>query len=649
MRSSFDKWASEGASGVGLLLGEPSGGLIDIDLDHPKALRLKDHFLPPSAMQSGRTGRRRSHRWYRVTDDLPTTRRYKMPDGQVSVELRSTGGQTVIPPSIHPSGESYQWEGSPWGGKDGPKEVSGRKLAIQVALLGLGSVLLDAWPKQGSRHEAYLALAGGLLRLGEGIHPYWEQNLPVIIEAMADATHDEDGAEARVKEVMGTTINRLRDGGKAVGFPKLAEIIGVDHAESARRMAKEVESLGGYVPGQYSPTETPPTHDLHDAVPNSTLDPEKRNPMEERISTWGAVDLEPYLTGEVVLPDPTVLQRVDGKGLLYPGMVNSLFGLSESAKSWVAMYGGVQEIAKGERVLYLDFEDSPAGIIDRFRRLGAGDDDLKNQLIYVHPDDPLADMQKYRFGASATDEGRANASVFRDLLKSYDPTLIIVDGMNEIYGLHGHDTNDATGTSIVTSWLKTLCRGGRSTVVVIDHTGKGGGSGSSPIGAHHKIAMVQGTAIRADVLKRPMVGELGRIRLVVYKDRPGSVRAFSSKDSEQIAGIAEIDSRREGITSIRIVEHDSNDLSYATTPAVAKKLETLSRMTELKEKIIDLFGGDVDKELTTGEVVDELGVEHAEVRDAWDSMLIDRTVKMRNASRARRSYGLNYQGADDDG
>ena len=75
----------------------------------------------------------------------------------------------MIPPSIHPSGESYRWEGTPWGGEDGPAVVNGRVLATQVALLALGTVLLDGWPKQGSRHEAYLALAGGLLRQGDGI------------------------------------------------------------------------------------------------------------------------------------------------------------------------------------------------------------------------------------------------------------------------------------------------------------------------------------------------------------------------------------------------------------------------------------------------------------------------------------------------
>src|SRR5690606_26032512 len=89
----FDEWADTGSGNLGLALGEASGGLIDIDLDHPRTARLKDHFLPRTPMRSGRAGRPNSHYWYLVEGSLPGTRRYKMGDGSVSVELRSTGAQ----------------------------------------------------------------------------------------------------------------------------------------------------------------------------------------------------------------------------------------------------------------------------------------------------------------------------------------------------------------------------------------------------------------------------------------------------------------------------------------------------------------------------------------------------------------------------
>lgn len=642
VREAFTAYPGAGAGGLGVLLGEPSRGLVDVDLDHPKSLRLRDYFLPPSPMATGRRKRPRSHRWYRVEQHLPSTRKYQLPDRSAVVELRSTGAQTVIPPSVHPDQDVYMWEGDPWGGEAGPALVDGRKLAVQVALLAMGAVLLDSWPQRGGRHDAYLALAGGLLRYGnEDVHPYWQHNLPVLISAMAAATNDEDGPEARVSEVMRSTITKLREGGKAVGFPRLAEIIGTDHAELVRRWAKDVESLAGYAgqpirrldpstgPGPSSASSSPfgpssspsgvptlPLDDDSDALV-STLPPRERNPMEERVNSWGPVDLEPYLSGQVTMPEPNVLNRTDGQGLFYPGRVNSLFGASESAKSWIALMATMQVMSRGERVVYLDFEDEPVGTLDRLTRLGVGADDLVAQFRYVHPEGPLAEMQRYRNGYQTTEDGRAASSTFAALLDSFDPTLIVADGMTSLYGLHGHDTNDATSTDVVTTWLKSLCRSGRTTVIVIDHTGKNGGAGSSPIGAHHKIAMVQGTALRVDAVERPMPDAVGTVRLIVFKDRPGVVRKASTRDEEQVAGVVTIDSTTPGQTSMKIDACPEGTLVLGNTPGTLRQLAAMAQLDDLANRILALFLGDLDKPVTTTEAVNATKASRTDVREAW--------------------------------
>ena len=641
-RTSFETWSREGATNIGLLLGEQGNRLIDVDLDHPRAMLLRDHFLPPSPMQTGRPSRPRSHRWYVATGEIPSTRRYTLPNGTVTVELRSSGGQTLIPPSTwHPkpgspkAPEPYRWEGQPWGGKKGPAEVDGRTLSVQVALLALGAVLLDVWPDQGSRHEAYLALAGGLLRMGEGIHPYWERNLPVLISGLADATGDEDGPDARVSEVMDSTLRRLRESGKAYGFPRLAEIIGSDHAEKARRLARDVEELAGVSMSASAP-------ELVDGPLASTLPPEVRNPLEERISTWERLDLEPYLLGDVVMPEPAVLKRSDGKHLFYPGRVNGLYGMSESGKSWVAILACLQEIDKGERVLFIDLEDQPEGVLNRLRSMGGGDDDIKYQLGYVLPDGPLADMQRYRFGVNTTEDGRANADAFRALLKTFDPTLIVVDGMTALYGMHGHDTNDASGTDIITSWLKGLTRAGRTTVVIIDHTGKAGGAGASPIGAHHKVAMIQGCLLRVDVIERPVIGRVGRLSLVVFKDRPSMVRAVSTSDGEPVAGIVTLDSTQPGRVRMSLDPGEEGVVTIGATPGQEAKIESIARSQEIQTQILEMFGGDVDKELTTAEVIAETGAPREDVYNAWGSMKLRGEVVQKGTTRWTR-YSLAYK------
>lgn len=629
----FDAWSGEGARNIGLILGQPSGGLVDVDIDHFSASRLKSHFLPPTAMRSGRSGRPASHFWYVCDTALPGTRNYRMPDKSVSVELRSTGGQTLVPPSIHPSGEAYRWEGEPWGGKEGPARVDGRALAVQVALLAMGAVLIDEWPKKGGRHDAYLALAGGLLRFGRGVHPWWERNIGILIGALADATHDEDGPEARVREAVATTVSRLRADGRAVGFPRLSEIIGPNHAELVRRMASEVESLAGF---DGKPTRDHQEEDEEDEAPiASDLPPEERDPLGERLGTWEPVDLEPYLFGEVKRPQPTVLVRDDGHGLFYSGRVNSLYGQSEAAKSWIALIACQQEMEKGERVMYLDFEDEPSFTIERLQRLGSGDDDIRHQFTYVRPEDPLEDMQKNRFGqASPTSVGRLNRELFTSALERIDPTLIIVDGMTVLYGLHALDSNDAVSTDIITSWLKRLCRNGRSTVIVIDHTGKSPGRGSPPIGAHHKIAMVQGTALQAHPVTQPMPGVRGEVDLIIFKDRPGSVRAVSVRTTPSVAATVVLDSTDENATVVSIKAPDPDDVevdlsasSDAHDRADREERKRRSRRQQalLDAAIIGAFGGDIDLRLSRAEI-------EAHVRASFpddEEVPVQRTVEER--------------------
>ena len=623
VREKFTQWGEEGFTNVGVLLGEASGGLIDVDLDHPKTNRLKRYFLPPTPMVTGRPGRPSSHWWYIAEQGtLPGNRRHKMPDGGMAVELRSKGSQTLLPPSTHPSGEQYTWDGpmdSPLAGR--PARVDGKVLTVQVALLGLGTVLIDSWPSEGSRHEAYLALAGGMLRnVDGGVHPFRERNLPVLISALADATNDDDGADARVAEVMATTLKRIKSGELVQGFGKLGEILGVDAVKQARVLLREVESAAGYVARESTDVKHVGTASsdegsiaeraaqLEDEV--GGLDPAERDPLNERLVSWQPVDLEPYLLGNVRLQDPDVLARSDGKSLMYRGRVNMLFGSSESAKSWIALQTCLQEMVKGERVLYLDFEDEPISTLERLQRLGAGADDIRSQFVYVRPEEPLAPMQRNRWGQmNETSAGKDNHEVFEATLDAVDPTLIVADGMTVLYGLHGLDANDAVSTDVITTWLKKLTRNGRSSVIVIDHTGKGAQKGAFPIGSQHKTAMVQGSLLQVWPIVQPMPGRLGEVDLIVVKDRPGKVREVSLEGSDtnrsQTSAKVQIDSRTEGQTFLTI------DAPQPLLPGTidlsgSKAAEAAEQAAEWERRVLHVYEGELGRALKLKEILEAL-------------------------------------------
>lgn len=119
----------------GPLSGTPGHALVCIDLDSLAAVRLADEYLPPTAMVEGRAGKPRSHRWYMVplagvgeahhshaaqtapvmVEDHghpgPRTIPFCAADGSELVRLIGTGGQAVVPPSLHSSGEHREWDG----------------------------------------------------------------------------------------------------------------------------------------------------------------------------------------------------------------------------------------------------------------------------------------------------------------------------------------------------------------------------------------------------------------------------------------------------------------------------------------------------------------------------------------------------------
>ncbi|QDU39692.1 hypothetical protein Mal4_40380 [Maioricimonas rarisocia] len=92
---------------VGIILGEPSHWLVDVDLDCPEAIELARQYLPFTPARSGRPGALNSHWWYYASGT--GTKKHTDPvDNTMIVELRATGLQTVVGPSVHPDGSQYE-------------------------------------------------------------------------------------------------------------------------------------------------------------------------------------------------------------------------------------------------------------------------------------------------------------------------------------------------------------------------------------------------------------------------------------------------------------------------------------------------------------------------------------------------------------
>ena len=97
-----------GSCNIGVVLGDASNGLVDVDIDRVEALPLADFFLPQTDMIFGRKSKPNSHRIYKCPE--PGRCKKWADDAGVIVELRGNGGQTMFPPSVHPSGEHVEFD-----------------------------------------------------------------------------------------------------------------------------------------------------------------------------------------------------------------------------------------------------------------------------------------------------------------------------------------------------------------------------------------------------------------------------------------------------------------------------------------------------------------------------------------------------------
>jgi putative DNA primase/helicase len=217
-----------GPRNVSVLPGPVSDNLIDLDFDHLLLAYNARGRLPETGLVFGRVGKPDSHWLYR-SDQLPKTKRFVDPIpkekggmGTIGEFRTSSTLQTVLPNSQHPNGEAIRWTRY-----DKPAEVDGDELFQTYALLCAETLLEYHWPGSG-RHDAALALAGGLLRAG------WdEERIVRLIEHQCRDT----ARPGEVASIVADTARKLDEGDAVTGWPTLEEHVVPQVIREFRRWA----------------------------------------------------------------------------------------------------------------------------------------------------------------------------------------------------------------------------------------------------------------------------------------------------------------------------------------------------------------------------------------------------------------------------
>lgn len=101
---------------IGMACGQVSGGIIVIDLDCHSDEANGLHFLHDWEVEHGKlpetwtqiTGSGGKQLFYRAGQDIRNSA-----NGEIGVDVRGNGGYVVLPPSLHPCGDCYEWSISP--------------------------------------------------------------------------------------------------------------------------------------------------------------------------------------------------------------------------------------------------------------------------------------------------------------------------------------------------------------------------------------------------------------------------------------------------------------------------------------------------------------------------------------------------------
>lgn len=217
--------------GVGVILGEYSGDLVDVDLDSKWVCTVAGEFLPRSTCIFGRKSKPKSHYFYTSMDEVTYQEFVDPIQGGTLLELRGKGRQTLIPPSIHISGEVISYTSF-----NQPEENNLDLLRLSCTKLATLSLLVHNWPELGSRHETYLALSGALLLGG------W--TLDDVREVIVSVTNFIETAESEYKvRIVEDTFDTINRGDHPTNWRKLGDLLGEKIALTIKRWLSSTQKV----------------------------------------------------------------------------------------------------------------------------------------------------------------------------------------------------------------------------------------------------------------------------------------------------------------------------------------------------------------------------------------------------------------------
>lgn len=544
-------WFGSEQQGIGVITGKISGNLEMLELEG-RAVAEKLHLeiaevcngsglselwerLNSSYVEATPSGG--IHWLYKVDGEIQGNTKLARRPGEnggvdVLAETRSEGGFCITAPSggtCHPSGGAWQML------RGSIETITTLSLAERDALHTVFK-MFDSMPKPESVAVEVSQRIDGALTVGDDYNARttWDEIL-IPLGWKKSYTQGEKTTWIRPGKDFGISATTNYQGNDKLmvfststafeaerSYDKFGAIVHLQFGGDFKQAAKHLREQG-YGPQGLKPIET--FEDMRADIEEF---------MEEMMgeSSWKPIALSDYYDGLFHEVKANILTRTDGKSLIYAGKVHSIYGESESGKSWVAQIATAEMLRADKKVIYIDFESDPQDIVKRLKALGVSRANLLQYFTYIRP------------------ESARNASdpYWEAILEPESAHLVIIDGVTESLTMWGGETVD---NDSITKWMRqfprTVAHRSGAAVVLIDHITKNSETrGRFAIGGQAKLATIDGAAYIVEPIEVLSPGRVGSLTIRVTKDRIGDVRAsagmWRKSDRTQEAAVLTIDS-----------------------------------------------------------------------------------------------------------
>lgn len=445
------------------------------------------------------------------------------------VDIRADGGYIVAAPSQHVSGKFYHWQ-------DGhvlsvvsnellsilateKRQTAGQSLGPSAMSLDVQRLMAEGF-RFGERDDGFVRLAGVLRGRGDSL-----ETAKSVVKAVWEKTDNNDrdfytleAAYEKVErgyrkwdapeELSEAEVQwALRSDARAeIQSQARANASPLTQSKPASRMT---EPMGNSVSGLKRATESPFVSASNDSIDDG--EDEEEEPDRDPTDPFDIADL---MEGMVLEREsPTMLERKDGKCLIYPGRLHSIYGEPGHGKTWVALHLVREQLQRGNTVAYLDYDEDDAGksIALRLKSLGVSPQIVRESLRYLNPQG---------MGKSQEQWLKLKAQ-----LRIWKPALVVVDTMAPALvelGLNEKDNSEVGAWYAHARWLLRGLKP-QAALVIIDHVVKSGeGRGRWARGAGDKLGRLH--AAYGVESSAPFDRQTpGFIKLTVAKDRAGEV------------------------------------------------------------------------------------------------------------------------------